>query len=704
MAQSPSPATGEAATRALASVAAGLLLALALAPALIVGTACAFALRRYRLRFTWALAATPPLAIPLALAPVSAVSRLRGATDRLLDGQVALLELAVAGCAFWLPLAALIATGCKLWHDRRDRLHGGAAEQASRSALGPVQTLQLRRARIRARQVGRYGDTGILVGHDHVHRRPIRVPLMQAHGTIVGGSNTGKTNTAEVLLEGAVAAGCGFVILDGKGGRDLPRTAGLLAAKYQRPLALWSILPYGDPLLDRYRLRWNVAGGGNATEIKDRIANSEEQSEPYYKAIAARGVAAATQALHAVGRPADLEALAAMLDHPDENLKTALKDANPERFERDIAWLEGLGDSEKSGLRGMGLRLHGMYTADGGEWLLPHPKGREINLYEAIKRGWLVVFTLPQGSYPELIPRVTRYIVSAANAVVGRLEREGRTVQSVLFVDELSAFDGDQLCSTLERARSAGIRCLLSTQSLSNFEDVGGTKLLHAALDNSELIVIHRQAVPDAADLLAGIAGTEEAWEHTHKVDDARSFHIGMDEVGERARRLSDRFRVHPNTIKQLARGEAILISQRPHFAATRIDVDTGLSARRHGASQPPPPRPRYEDDEQKTRAGLPRPPRAIISGLRGANVKRASTASCGDEVQQRSERDRTLGAHLQTSRMRSGDDVQTERLQIAAEADSDAGRLRPCRRFPAIPDTTSQQHSSRKCSTEGAR
>ena len=192
-----------------------------------------------------------------------------------------------------------------------------------------------------------------------------------------------------------------------------------------------------------------------------------------------------------------------------------------------------------------------------------------------------MVFTLPQGSYPELIPHVARYTISAVNAVAGRLEREGHYAHSVLFVDELSAFDGDQLCATYERARSAGIRCALSTQSLSNLEDVGGTKLLHAAIDNSELFAIHRQAVPETVELLSSIAGTEEAWEHTHKIDDARSLHIGLDEVGERNRRLTDRFRVHPNEIKQLTQGQAVIISQRPKLSVQRVRIEPGLSARR---------------------------------------------------------------------------------------------------------------------------
>jgi conjugal transfer pilus assembly protein TraD len=565
---------------------AGAAVALVLAPSLIAGAIAAALMRRHRLRFTWALAAGAVLLTPLLLIrPLDAFQALERAFFDATGPDHRVLPLLAAALVFWLPLAAFVAAVGKLWRDRRDRLHGGQREARSRGALGPVQMARLRRERARAAQLGRHSQDGVLLGHDVERGRPVRIPLLKAHATIVGGSNTGKTNTAEVLLEGTVVAGGGFVILDGKGGRDLARSAYALGERYQRPVALWSVLPYGDERLDALRLPWNVAGGGNPTEIKDRIANSEEQSEPYYKAVAARGVLACTQALQAANHGvADLRHIAELLDSPDVKLIAALEHAGPDRFGSTIEWLRTLGDSEKSGLRGMGLRLHTMITSDGGEWLLPHPQGHEIDLYTAIKNRWLVVFTLPQGSYPELIPHVARYTISAVNAVAGRLEREGQTAHSVLFIDELSAFDGDQLCATYERGRSAGIRVAASTQSLSNFEDVGGTKLLHAAVDNSELFIVHRQAVPDTVELLASIGGTEEAWEHTHKIDDAHSFHIGLDEVGERNRRLTDKFRVHPNTIKQLRQGEAVIISQRPTLSVRRIKIEAGLSARRRAA------------------------------------------------------------------------------------------------------------------------
>jgi type IV secretory pathway TraG/TraD family ATPase VirD4 len=227
----------------------------------------------------------------------------------------------------------------------------------------------------------------------------------------------------------------------------------------------------------------------------------------------------------------------------------------------------------------MATRLRTMIASDGGAALTHGPEDPHIDLLTSITRGDLVVFTLPQGAYPELVPHVARYVLQALASVCTRIEQRGTTANALVFVDELSAFDGDQLCAGFERGRSAGVRFVVATQSLSNLATAGGDKLLHAALDNAELLVIHRQAVPEAVELLASIAGTEEAWEHTHQVSDQIGRPIGWDETGVRARRLTDRFRAHPNVIKQLAQGEAVLVTHRPRLEVRQVRVRAFLTA-----------------------------------------------------------------------------------------------------------------------------
>jgi hypothetical protein len=565
-------------------LAAASVLLLAAVPALLCGIAYGEFLRRRRLAWTWTLlsaAATAPLLAVFAPPAAHALVALARHPD---GGLPSLTQWCDLLWPFWLAAVSPIAARWKAWRDHRARLQGGHAERNASHQLGPVAWLRRRRRNAAIEAAGPVSPEGVYLGVDE-HGDAALVPPLLAHATIVGGSGTGKTNTAEVLLEAHVADGAGFVVLDGKGGRSLARTALQLGARYGRPVALWSVIPYGIGAedLDSHRLPWNVTGDGNPTEIKDRIASTEEQTEPYYAAVAARGLLMSARALQHTEGVVRLDALAGCLENQNR-LSEVLKRSASEDIQS-LHWLNTLDDAERSGLRGMGLRLRTMVSSDGGEWLLPSADGREISLYRAIKERWLVVFTLPQGLYPELIPHVTRYVLQAINSVCTRMEAEGTTAYSVLFVDELSAFEGDELAAAMERARSAGVRVVVATQSLSNFDTVGGTKLLHAALDDTELLIIHCQSVPDAAEQLAGVGGTTEGWEHTHQVQDRGGFPalgiaLGRDESGQRARRLTDHFIVHPNTIKRLTRGQAVVISKRPTHSVRVLQIRPGLTAR----------------------------------------------------------------------------------------------------------------------------
>jgi hypothetical protein len=288
-----------------AIVVAAAAIALAVLPSLLGGVVIGEMLRRHAMRWTWP-ALLAAISVPLAAgaALVAGVP-----PDGAPAPQIALVSLA------WIAATPVLATAWMLHRGHHDRLHGGEREQRAVLARGPLDALQRRRAR---QDTALVSDHGILLGHDSAGL-PVRVLRPQAHTTIVGASNSGKTNTAARLLEAHVATGGGFLVLDGKGGRDLATLAVALGARHRRQVSLWSISPYGLAELDRQRRPWNPGGDGNPTEIKDRIASSEEQSEPYYAAIASRGLLAACRALTATKPAVRLDDLADLLDQPLES-------------------------------------------------------------------------------------------------------------------------------------------------------------------------------------------------------------------------------------------------------------------------------------------------------------------------------------------------------------------------------------------------
>ena len=73
--------------------------------------------------------------------------------------------------------------------------------------------------------------------------------------------------------------------------------------------------------------------------------------------------------------------------------------------------------------------------------------------------------------------------------------------------------------------------------------------------------IVHRQEVPSSALTIAQIAGTEQVWEETRQIGGSGGL-LGGQSAGRGTRRLGEQFIVHPNEIKALRTGEAVVISK----------------------------------------------------------------------------------------------------------------------------------------------
>ena len=82
-----------------------------------------------------------------------------------------------------------------------------------------------------------------------------------------------------------------------------------------------------------------------------------------------------------------------------------------------------------------------------------------------------------------------------------------------------------------------------------------------ALKENCDVIIGHRQTSPESAELLAQMCGTHEVVEYTHQEEGTFGRLLGRNS-GLRSKRLTDQFRVHPNQIKELRKGEALVIDK----------------------------------------------------------------------------------------------------------------------------------------------
>ena len=127
--------------------------------------------------------------------------------------------------------------------------------------------------------------------------------------------------------------------------------------------------------------------------------------------------------------------------------------------------------------------------------------------------------------------------------------------------------------------------CIVATQEMADL-DRAGRGARDQILGNTALKLVLRQDVPESAALVAQIAGTEKVWEETRQIGGTifRGFPAGG------TRRESEQFIIHPNQIKSLRTGDAVLISklrgQRAQTITVRAPRTTSAPDRRRSGPE----------------------------------------------------------------------------------------------------------------------
>jgi hypothetical protein len=237
--------------------------------------------------------------------------------------------------------------------------------------------------------------------------------------------------------------------------------------------------------------------------------------------------------------------------------------------ERVQDYVAELTPDQLSAIRGLGTRLAVVTESHVGPYLAPGDRGGAIDLRRALSGPEVVLFSLNSSSYGVLAAQIgTLAVQDLVAAAGGRLaaDRPGG-IPAIVAVDEFSALGGDQLAALFARGREAGVSALVATQELVDLERAS-RGLRDQILGNTTLKIIHRQDVPESALMVAQMIGTEMVWEETR--------HIGAPfgyDTGRGTRRQVERFSVHPNTIKTLPAGRAVVMAKSPEASVEIVQV-----------------------------------------------------------------------------------------------------------------------------------
>ncbi len=402
---------------------------------------------------------------------------------------------------------------------------------------------------------------------------------LAAHGLIVGASGSGKTTSLLKLLCEATVRGLPVVAIDLKGSRTFGDQLLAACRVADRPFWFWRLDGPGH---------WNPLQYGDASELKDKLIASERFTEPHYQRAAERYLQTAVQVLQQVrpDRPVTLAAVTNLLD--PENLARLLPRVPTEMGARVGQYLNGVNRDQKSAILGLQSRLALVAESTAGRFLQPGPPEETIDLNRALcGTPEVVLFSLNSSRNPKLCAQVAAMAIQDLIAVAGYRQNMPDRPLALIAIDEFSSLDHDNLLALIVRAREAGISVLLSTQELADLERLA-TGFKDQVLGNTAVLLAHRQNVPDSAELIARMIGTDTVWKYTHQTIELPFFQSlfmgrGPHRTGRGTQREVEEFRIHPNLIKELPTGKAVLITKIPESTARMVRIQPWATPARDG-------------------------------------------------------------------------------------------------------------------------
>jgi len=394
---------------------------------------------------------------------------------------------------------------------------------------------------------------GTLLGVDNIGKKVVITDEeLNGHCLLLGATGAGKTTTLLNFVESAAQRGLPAIIVDGKGDGDFVGKVRHLAEKYGRKIYFFSMTETAD------NKHYNPLRHGNYTELKDKLISLTEWTEPHYKMQAERYLQTAVKVLMAAGITVDLVSVAEEI--APKRLET-LAAKLPEEVGRKVFDTVDEAGNTISGL----LNRLAVFAESEIGWLFTDTgDANTIDLLKVMQEKAMVLFSLNSLMFAEYSRLLGRLIVIDLKTAAARLLSRKQDIYCIF--DEFGVFAGPHVIDLVNKSRAAGFHVILSTQELADLRFGGGNDLMEQVLGNTNIKILHRQDVPASAELLASLIGTKDDYMITQQVNQTGA--TGMGTVKQ-----EKSFIVHPDDIKRLGIGEAVLIKKFPEFIVITAKV-----------------------------------------------------------------------------------------------------------------------------------
>ncbi|MGG4335940.1 type IV secretory system conjugative DNA transfer family protein [Priestia aryabhattai] len=420
---------------------------------------------------------------------------------------------------------------------------------------------------------------------------------LNQHTLIVGTTGSGKTILIILLMLEAIKRGKPVIAIDGKGDSDFVKEVATLAKQEGKKLYVFS---------EYSGYTYNPIKNGTPTMVRDKIMSLFTWSNEYYTNHCSNFLQLLIQIFDKFGVSRDLKSVYKYTDQSKlmdlleqqhekviekvlvEDIDNKVKEDNPKE-DKDVIDVFGLApktvDSSKEVteneepkykevvktkrnpiadefqeelesipddvIQGLKTQLGELVRSDLGP--LFEEKESGIDLRKIVEEKAMVVFSVDGLAYSDYVDKLSRLVIMDINNLCSYLYKTGR--QSVFAVfDEFSCYVNKNVVDTVNKARGAGLEAVIGTQGLCDIDAISPA-LTKQIVNNCNLHVAMRVNEGTEAEALAKTIGTYEDIDLTIQTKEMAESEMGTS-------RQVERFKAHPNTIKELRTGEAI-ISQR---------------------------------------------------------------------------------------------------------------------------------------------
>jgi hypothetical protein len=396
------------------------------------------------------------------------------------------------------------------------------------------------------------------------------------HSFVSGASGAGKTTTLLASARDSIRQGHGYLFVDMKNSPVVTDTLYKYAKRYGRNFYHFTLLSQGQEYkgpAENGPSYYDPIAHGDATRRKDLLVDIRDYGANggHYKMLTenylqmAFSVLIETQKkgvstfsdLSSLMEPKELEKRAAPLGRVPQfrELVTAITAFNEGRIERDM----------ESTIVALRAQLSTLFLSSAGQWIRLDPdtkRNNNIDLYEVVKNGDVVVFSLDSQNYPSLAPLIGTLVIQDLKTLASDLLNNPVNNTMVTVLDEFASIGNMNIINLINKARESSMPVTLSTQVIGDLDRVDPTfaKSLFGIIN---CFMIHRATTERDATEFASLTGTVTRKKFRQSVEHRTSFFGFGRAAGTGGGTTEDveEYLIMPQEIRKLGSGNMIYVA-----------------------------------------------------------------------------------------------------------------------------------------------